>query len=204
MTSVARLMPSRRDSRQPYRLSNLDLVTESLTLMAGILSSPFSNILWRLCTPVVVSSDTPLMPARSSGNLAWTRFVRSPPSSRIMLSGLPSGKMMVCSMHQLYSSSVSPFQAYTGTPVAAMAAAASSWVEKMLHDDQVTSAPRAVRVSMSTAVCVVMWRQPAIRAPLSGLDSPNFVRRFMRPGISCSESMMSLRPRSAREMSATL
>src|SRR5256885_9470098 len=32
ITSVARLMPSTSDSRQPYRLSNLDLVTESLTL----------------------------------------------------------------------------------------------------------------------------------------------------------------------------
>ncbi len=40
MTSVARLMPSTSDSRQPYRLSNLDLVTESLTLMAGKPSSP--------------------------------------------------------------------------------------------------------------------------------------------------------------------
>ncbi len=44
--------------------------------------------------------------------------------------------------HQLYSSSVSPFQAKTGTPAAAIAAAAWSWVLKMLHDDQVTSAPR--------------------------------------------------------------
>ena len=75
--------------------------------------------------------------------------------------------------HQRYSSSVSPFQAKTGTPVAAMAAAAWSWVEKIcrpvksvsyvsrsaysergrtLHDDQVTRAPRAVRVSMRTAL----------------------------------------------------
>jgi hypothetical protein len=38
----------------------------------------------------------------------------------------------------MYSSSVSPFQAKTGVPVAAIAAAAWSWVEKMLHDDQVT------------------------------------------------------------------
>ena len=43
ITSVARLMPSTSDSRQPYRLSNLDLVTESLTLMAWNFSSP------RLC-----------------------------------------------------------------------------------------------------------------------------------------------------------
>ena len=34
-------MPSTSDSRQPYRLSNLDLVTESLTLIAGNSSSPF-------------------------------------------------------------------------------------------------------------------------------------------------------------------
>jgi hypothetical protein len=62
-----------------------------------------------------------------------------------------------CSMHQVYSSSVSPFQAKTGTPVAAMAAAAWSWVEKMLHDDQVTWAPRWVRVSMRTAlrICAI-------------------------------------------------
>jgi hypothetical protein len=35
ITSVARLMPSTSDSRQPYRLSNLLFVTESLTLIAG-------------------------------------------------------------------------------------------------------------------------------------------------------------------------
>lgn len=38
------------------------LVTESLTLMAGIFSSPFFSILYRLWTPVVVSSDTPRIP----------------------------------------------------------------------------------------------------------------------------------------------
>ena len=40
MTSVARLMPSISEWRQPYLLSNLDLVTESLTLMAGRSSVP--------------------------------------------------------------------------------------------------------------------------------------------------------------------
>lgn len=43
-----------------------------------------------------------------------------------------------------------------------------SWVEKMLQDDQVTSAPRAVRVSIRTAVWIVMCKHPAIRAPLRG------------------------------------
>ena len=35
MTSVARMMPSGSEWRQPYTLSNFDFVTESLTLMAG-------------------------------------------------------------------------------------------------------------------------------------------------------------------------
>ncbi len=41
ITSVARLMPSSSDSRQPYRLSNFDFVTESLTLIAGTLRVPW-------------------------------------------------------------------------------------------------------------------------------------------------------------------
>merc|ERR1719486_1570698 len=61
MTSVARQMPSGSECLQPYRLSNLDLVTESFTLMAGKSSSPFFSITYRRCTPVVVSSDTPNM-----------------------------------------------------------------------------------------------------------------------------------------------
>ena len=71
-------------------------------------------------------------------------------------------------MHHSYSSSVSPFQAKTGMPAAAIAAAAWSWVEKMLHELQRTLAPRCTRVSISTAVWIVMCRQPTMRAPLSG------------------------------------
>jgi hypothetical protein len=41
---------------------------------------------------------------------------------------------------------------YTGTPAAAIAAAAWSWVEKMLQEVHVHSAPSAVRVSIKTAV----------------------------------------------------
>jgi hypothetical protein len=33
-------MPSTSDSRQPYRLSNFDLVTLSFTLIAGVSSLP--------------------------------------------------------------------------------------------------------------------------------------------------------------------
>jgi hypothetical protein len=93
--------------------------------------------------------------------------------------------------------------ANTGVPPAAMAAAAWSWVEKMLHDAQRTSAPRAFRVSISTAVWIVICRQPAIRAPLSGCCGPYSCRIAMRPGISVSAIAISRRPHSARPMSAT-
>ena len=71
-------------------------------------------------------------------------------------------------MHHQYSSSVSPFHANTGMPAAAIAAAAWSWVEKMLQLAQRTSAPRATRVSMSTAVWIVMCSEPVMRAPARG------------------------------------
>ena len=57
---------------------------------------------------------------------------------------------------------------------------------------------------MRTAVWIVMWSEPVMRAPLSGCVGPNSSRSAMRPGISCSASWISLRPYSASEMSATL
>ncbi len=58
--------------------------------------------------------------------------------------------------------------ANTGVPAAAMAAAAWSCVEKMLHEAQRTVAPSACSVSISTAVWIVMCSEPVMRAPLSG------------------------------------
>jgi len=58
--------------------------------------------------------------------------------------------------------------AKTAVPSAAMAAAAWSWVEKMLQEAQRTWAPSALRVSMSTAVWMVMWSEPVMRAPFRG------------------------------------
>ena len=248
-TSVARLMPSTSECRQPYLLSNLDLVTASLTLIAGKRSSPESCISSNRCTPVVVSSETPLIPldsvvqrlgssvrlrvstprttpnssesavegsgtapAFSNSTPLWTRSVASPPSSRIMVGPSP-GQSRACSVHHQYSSSVSPFQAKTGTPrgdstvpsgPTATAAAAWSWVEKMLQLAHRTSAPRAVSVSMSTAVWMVMCSEPVIRAPRSGWLAACSARIAIRPGISCSASSISFRPNSASERSATL
>ena len=104
--------------------------------------------------------------------------------------------------YQRYSSSVSPFQAKTGIPLAAIAAAAWSCVEKMLHDDQVISAPNSIRVSIKTAVWIVIWRQPAILAPLRGFEGPYFLRKCINPGISFSANVSSFLPNSARLMSA--
>src|SRR6202034_3815771 len=248
-TSVARLMPSMREWRQPYLLSNLDLVTESLTLMAGKRSSPLRAMSTRRCTPVVVSSVTPLMPlamdvqrpgssarlsvstlrttsnssesavdgsgtlpAFSNSTPLCTSSVASPPSSRIMFGPPSPGHSRAWTVHHQYSSSVSPFQANTGTPwgsstvpfgPTATAAAAWSWVEKMLQLAQRTWAPSAVRVSMSTAVWIVMCRLPVIRAPRSGWLGAYSSRTDISPGISCSASWISLRPKVASERSAT-
>ena len=52
-------MPSISECRTPYLLSNLLLVTESLTLIAGNSSSPAAASWYSRSTPVVVSSVTP-------------------------------------------------------------------------------------------------------------------------------------------------
>ena len=149
---MARFRPSISEWRTPYLLSNFDLVTESLTLIAGNSSVPARIISYSRWTPVVVSSVTPLMafatsiqdrpsasvwrsssrntrhsaesssvgsgtsPAFSASAPLCTSMVASPPSSRIMLASSPSGQLRIWFVHHQYSSSVSPFQAKTGTP----------------------------------------------------------------------------------------
>ena len=165
--------------------------------MAGARRVPAFSMSYRRCTPVVVSSDRPRTPSIRAGNFPCMTAVRSPPSSRIMFGRQPSGPSMVRSMHHQNSSSVSFFHAKTGIPAAATAAAAWSWVEKMLHELHRTSAPSAVRVSMSTAVWMVMCRHPAMRAPARGCSAPCSERSAIRPGISVSAMAISFRPQSA-------
>ena len=74
----------------------------------------------------------------------------------------------------------------------------------MLQLAQRTSAPSATSVSMRTPVWIVMWSDPAIRAHLSGFDSPYSRRSAMSPGISVSAILSSLRPQEASDMSSTL
>ena len=105
---------------------------------------------------------------------------------------VPQSKMRIT--YSQYSSSVSPFTANTGMPRAAMAAAAWSCVEKMLHEAQRMSAPSSASVSISTAVWIVMCSDPVMRAPVSGFVTPNSLRSAIRPGISVSAISISLRP----------
>ena len=83
-----------------------------------------------------------------------------------------------------------------------MAAAAWSCVEKILHDAQRTSAPKSLSVSINTAVWMVIWSEPVMRAPLNGLVSANSSRIAIKPGISVSAMAISLRPKAARLISA--
>src|SRR6185436_17173918 len=205
ITSVARRIESTNDSLQPYLLSNLDLVTESFTLIAGIGNVPFATLSYRRCTPVVVSSEIPFTCCTSSGYLSNTILVRSPPSSNIIFNGLSAlPKNNVCSIHQSASSNVSPFHANTPIPAAAIAAAAWSCVENILQELHLTSAPNSISVSIKTAVWIVMCKQPAILAPCSGFVFPYSSLRAISPGISASANFISLRPHSARLISATL
>ena len=90
----------------------------------------------------------------------------------------------------------------TGVPRSTSAAAAWSCVLKILQDAQRTSAPRACRVSTSTAVWIVMCRLPVMRAPLSGWLPAYSLRMAISAGISTSAMSSSLRPQAASEMSA--
>ena len=73
----------------------------------------------------------------------------------------------------------------------------------MLQEAQRTSAPSAFSVSISTAVWIVMCKEPATRAPFRGFAAPYSARVAIRPGISVSAMAISLRPHSARPMSVT-
>merc|ERR1719321_2556992 len=148
------MIPSGKEWRQPYTLSNFDLVTQSFTLMAGNKSSPLAAISLSLCTPVVVSSETPLqffdirvhlVASRGiESRMVWSTILNS---AFVVLAGsgrdlslayfssnsLPLWMSIVASppsstiwsVHHQYSGSVSPFQANT-TEVPAFATAAAA------------------------------------------------------------------------------
>ena len=94
------------------------------------------------------------------------------------------------------------FHAKTFAALAAtIAAAAWSWVEKMLQEAHLTWAPQATSVSIKTAVWMVMCNDPDTLAPAS--TPLNSSLQFISPGISISASSISFLPQSAKLISAT-
>ena len=74
----------------------------------------------------------------------------------------------------------------------------------MLQDDHLTSAPKSTKVSINTAVCIVICKQPIIFAPFKG-DFPAYSSlKAISPGISLSAIEISFRPNSACDKSLTL
>merc|ERR1719321_806894 len=135
----------------------------------------------------------------------WINMMASPPSSTMRSGPSVSAQVSICSVHHQYSGSVSPFHAKTAAvPALAHAAAAWSCVLKMLQEHQRTLAPNAESVSISTAVWIVMWRDPEMLTPAKGCLKPYSLRHDMSPGISVSARSSSLRPNSARPISLTL
>src|SRR5260370_84803 len=116
-------------------------------------------------------------PACSYSTPLCTISVASPPSSTMSVGPDPSGHSIASLVHHQYSSSVSPFQANTGVPFGfctvppvsgrptTAAAAAWSWVEKMLQDTQRTSAPSSASVSTRPPVRTGRWALPAMLGP---------------------------------------
>ena len=76
------------------------------------------------CSSLSAPAGSGTAPAASYSLPRWISSVASPPSSRIMFGPSPSGHVRAWSVHHQYSSSVSPFQAKTGMPASAIAAAA--------------------------------------------------------------------------------
>jgi hypothetical protein len=113
------------------------------------------------------------------------------------------GWVKAASVKSQYCSSDSPLKAKTLMPALATAAAAWSWVLKILQLAQRTEAPSSTRVSINTAVSIVMCSEPETRTPFNGFCGPCFSRTAISPGISCSATEISLRPHSASEMSLT-
>ena len=74
----------------------------------------------------------------------------------------------------------------------------------MLQEDHLTLAPRCFKVSINTAVCIVMCKHPTIFAPFNGFEALYSSRNAIKPGISVSAREISLSPKSASLIFFTL
>ena len=154
---------------------------------------------------MVVSSDRPRMPAEQLGVLLVDHGgqVAAVVEDHVQRLAVGEEQRLLDAPIELFVRSC-PSRRRPGTPALAMAAAAWSCVEKMLQLLQVTSAPSSMqRLDQHGRLDRHVQAAGDARA-LSGFVWPYFSRSAIRPGISFSASMISLRPQSASEMSATL
>ena len=176
------------------------LVTESLTLMARNSSVPLAAISHlRRCTPVVVSSVTPMIwldmrvyQVGSAATLALMAAKRTRSSSLPGFASTPRSfsafwpRCIKAWRRRRRRGSCSDPAAELEDPVRVVPVVLQRLAlvgedrgaaggqrggrvvlgRKMLQDAQRTSAPRACRVSTSTAVWMVMCSEPVMRAPL--------------------------------------
>ena len=91
---VVPMIASKLDCPVPYLLSKRYLVYASLTAITGNFNAPSACIACSLCTPVVVSSQAPLIWDSNSFLSLWRTIIMSAPSSMIM-SGLWSKTMLM-------------------------------------------------------------------------------------------------------------
>ena len=73
----------------------------------------------------------------------------------------------------------------------------------MLQEAHLTSAPNSLSVSIKTAVWIVIWREPEIRAPFKGFLLAYSLRIAINPGISVSAIAISFLPKLDKLISAT-
>jgi hypothetical protein len=71
----------------------------------------------------------------------------------------------------------------------------------ILRREDVAARPANVRAQANQRL---MCSEPVTRTPASGLPAAYLLRIETRPGISCSAMLISFRPQSASDMSATL
>ncbi len=167
------------------------------------------------CSWLAAVAGSGASPFFSASTPRWTSMVASPPSSRIMLAFSSPGQIRICWVHHQYSSSVSPFQAKTGHALRVVDGAVAArrrrrrprgpgWRRCCTRP----SAPRrraSTRVSIRTAVWIVMCSEPAIFARRRAACSRSSARASPSGRASrARRGVISVRPKSASARSATL
>ena len=150
--------------------------------------------------PVVVSSQPPIRQSAYSLHRPPSRLIRSPPSSTIRW----GWQDRVWASSSSYSCSETPYLPNVSTPMPAMAAATSSWVDRGLQPVRKTCAPPLARTRPRLAVLASRCTETATRSPSKGRSSSNCFSMTDRAGIKERTHSIFFLPEGAREASLIL